>query len=272
MPTICGAYTAIKLLALRAGALWLLHLRRPEQVARGKAGGIGDAGIARHHGGDDGAVDQQRELMGQHFRLGRAHLSGELFDMRQHHLLVAQRDAAELLRVLVVLGDRVDEGAAVEAFLAEPALQRRKNPLQLRLRVAAAIFHRADEPFAPRLAFALQHGMHEVGLRSEQFVERGLGGAGLVDDGVDAGGVDAVLAEQMRRRAEQATARGLLVACSGTCGDGLSSKLICPCAPVNRSAAQSSSRILCAQNNRGEAAIASALSNAALINFRAARR
>jgi hypothetical protein len=28
--------------------------------------------------------------------------------------------------------------------------------------------------------------MHEVGLRAEQFVERGLGCAGLVDDGVDA--------------------------------------------------------------------------------------
>ena len=38
------------------------------------------------------------------------------------------------------------------------------------------------------------------------------GGAGFIDDGVDAGGVDAVLAKQMRRRAEQAVARGFLVA------------------------------------------------------------
>ena len=112
-----------------------------------------------------------------------------------------------------MLGDRIDEGAAVEALLGEPALQRRKDPRQFRLRVAAAVFHRADEPFPPRLAFAFQHGVDEVGLRSEQFVERGLGGAGLVDDGIDPGGVDAVLAEQMRRRAEQASARGFFVAC-----------------------------------------------------------
>jgi hypothetical protein len=37
-----------------------------------------------------------------------------------------------------VLGDRVDEGAAVEAFLAKPALQRGKDPRELGLRIAAA--------------------------------------------------------------------------------------------------------------------------------------
>ncbi len=36
-------------------------------------------------------VDQQRELVGENVRLGRAHFTGELFDMRLHHLLVAQR-------------------------------------------------------------------------------------------------------------------------------------------------------------------------------------
>jgi hypothetical protein len=58
--------------------------------------------------------------------------------------------------------------------------------------------------------------MHEIGFRAEQFVERGLGRARLVDDGVDAGGVDAVLAEQMRRRVEQPSARGLIIA-GGQC-------------------------------------------------------
>ena len=152
------------------------------------------------------------------FRLGRAHFAGELFDMRQHHLLVPHRDGAELLLVLVVFADRVDEGAAVKSLLAEPAFQRRKDSREFCLRVAAALFHRADEPFAPLLAFALQHGMHEIGFRAEQFVERGFCSAGFVDDGVDAGGVDAVLAKQMRRCAEQAPARQLVVAGNGAGG------------------------------------------------------
>jgi hypothetical protein len=158
--------------------------------------------------------------MGQHFRLRRAHLTGQPLDMRQHHFLVPHRDRPELLLVLVVLGDGIDEGTAVEAFLAEPALQRGKDARQFCLRTAAAGFDRVDEPFAPLLALGLQHGMHQVGFRSEQLVERGLGGAGLVDDGVDAGGVDAVLAEQPRRGSEQASARGLVVAGSGTSDDG----------------------------------------------------
>src|SRR4051794_29875192 len=44
----------------RARALRLLHLRRLVQIARSEARGISHPGIARHHGGDDGAVDQQR--------------------------------------------------------------------------------------------------------------------------------------------------------------------------------------------------------------------
>ncbi len=151
--------------------------------------------------------------MGETFRFDRAHLTGELFDVRQHHLLVAQRDGAKLLGILVVLADCVDERAAVEALFAEPALQRRKDPRQFHLRVAAAGFDGRDEPFAPLLAFVLQHRMHQIGLRPEQFVERGLRGAGFIDDGVDAGGVDAVFAEQVRRRVEQPPARGFLIAC-----------------------------------------------------------
>ena len=86
------------------------------------------------------------------------------------------------------------------------------GPLDEKLRaIAAAGFDGADEPFTPLFAFALQHGMHEVGLRAEQLVERGLRGAGFVDDGVDAGGVDAVLAEQPRRRTQQTSARGFIV-------------------------------------------------------------
>ena len=159
--------------------------------------------------------------MGEHFRFGRAHFAGKPFDVRQHHLLVSQRDGAELLLILVMLGDCVNERAAVETFLAKPALQCRKDSRQLRLRVAAAGFDRADELFAPLLAFAFQHGMHEVGLRSEQFIERGLGGPGFMDDGVDAGGVDSVLAEQVCGRIEKAAARRLFVAACKRCGDGL---------------------------------------------------
>ena len=151
--------------------------------------------------------------MGQHLRLRRAHFAGELFDVRKNDLLVPQRDVAKLLLILVVFGDGIDERAAVETFLAEPALQRGKDPRQFRLRIAAARLDGRDEPLTPLLAFALKHRVHEIGFRAEQFVERGLRRAGLVDDGVDAGGVDAVLAEQVRRRVEQAPARGFFIAC-----------------------------------------------------------
>src|ERR1700756_2095359 len=99
--------------------------------------------------------------------------------MREHDLLVLHRDRPKLLLVLVVLADRIDEGTAVEALLAEPALQRWKDARQFCLRIAAAGFDRADEPLAPLLAFALQHCVHETGLRAEQLVERGLRGAGF---------------------------------------------------------------------------------------------
>ncbi len=105
--------------------------------------------------------------MRQHCRLGRTHFAGELFDVPKHHLLVPHRDVAELLLVLIVFADRIDEGAAVKSILAEPAFQRRKDSREFGLRVAAALFHRADEPFPPLLAFTLQHGMHEIGFRAE---------------------------------------------------------------------------------------------------------
>jgi hypothetical protein len=85
--------------------------------------------------------------------------------MRQHYLLVAQRDGAELFCVLVVFGDRIDEGTAVETLLAEPALQRRKDPRQLGLRIAAAGLDGADEPFAPRLAFAAKRSVGALSAR-----------------------------------------------------------------------------------------------------------
>ena len=105
--------------------------------------------------------------MSKQCRLGRAHLGREALDMGEHDLLVAQRDVAELLLVLVVFGDRIDEGAAVEAIPAESGLEGGEDAHQLRLGVAAAGFDGADEPFAPLLAFALQHGRNEVGLRAE---------------------------------------------------------------------------------------------------------
>jgi hypothetical protein len=150
--------------------------------------------------------------MRQAFRIGRAHFAGKFLDVRKHDLLVPHRDGAKLFLILVVLADGVDERAAVETFLAEPALQRRKDSRQFHLRPTAAGFDGADEPFAPLLAFALQHRVHQVGLGAEQFVERGLGRTGFVDDGVDAGRVDAVLAEQPCRRVEQAFARGIFIA------------------------------------------------------------
>src|SRR5262249_37408882 len=103
-------------------------------------------------------------------------------------------------------------GTAVEALIAEPALQRREDPRELRFGVAAALLDRADEPFTPLPAFAFQHRMNEIGLRAEQFVERGFRSTGFLDDGVDAGGVDAVLAERMGRCGEEAAACGLIVA------------------------------------------------------------
>ncbi len=58
--------------------------------------------------------------------------------------------------------------------------------------------------------------MHQIGFRAEQLVQRGLRGAGFVDDGVDAGRVYSVLAEQPRRGGEQTAARGLVIAASET--------------------------------------------------------
>src|SRR5579872_5697546 len=53
--------------------------------------------------------------------------------------------------------------------------------------------------------------VHEVVLRSEQFVERRLRGAGFVDDGVDAGGIDAVFAEEAGCGVQQASARRFVI-------------------------------------------------------------
>jgi len=78
--------------------------------------------------------------MGEDFRLSRAHFAGEFFNVGENDLLVPQRDVAELLLVLVVLGHRIDERAAVKTFLAEPLLQRGKDPRQFGLWIAAAGF------------------------------------------------------------------------------------------------------------------------------------
>ena len=66
--------------------------------------------------------------MREHVGLGRAHLGGEPFDMRKHDLLMLQGDGAELLLILVVLADRVDEGAAVKALFALPIPLRASAP------------------------------------------------------------------------------------------------------------------------------------------------
>src|SRR3984885_12231419 len=139
------------------GALGLLRFRGHEQGDRDKTRGVGDGRIARDHGCYDRAIHQQAELMRQHMRLGCAHLAGELLYIAENDLLVPHRNRAELFLILVVFADRVDEGAAVEAFLTEPVFQRRENPREFRLRAAAAGLDGADEPFTPLLAFGLKH-------------------------------------------------------------------------------------------------------------------
>ncbi len=61
--------------------------------------------------------------MGKHRRLRRAHVAGEFLDIRQHDFLVPHRDGAKLLLILVMFADGIDEGAAIETFLAKPILQ-----------------------------------------------------------------------------------------------------------------------------------------------------
>src|SRR4029450_754076 len=152
--------------------------------------------------------------------LSRAHVAGELLDVRQNDFLMPHRDGAKLLLILVVFTNGIDEGAAIETLLAEPILQRRENRRQFFLGTAAAGFDGTDEPVAPLLALGLQNHMYQIGFRSKQVVERGLGGAGFVDGGVDAGRVSSVPAEQPRRGGEQPAARGLVIAPSETYSDG----------------------------------------------------
>src|SRR6266404_133040 len=198
----------------------LFQLCRSEQGICHKRRGVGDPGIAGYHRCHDGAVHQKCELMGKHYRLSRTHVAGELLDIRQDDFLVPHRDGAKLLLILVMFAVGIDEGAAIETFLAKPILQRRKNPREFCLGTASVGFDRIDEPVAPLLALGLQHHVHQIGFRSKQFVERGLRGAGFVDDGVNAGRVYSILAEQVCRGAEQTPARGLVIAASETYSDG----------------------------------------------------
>jgi hypothetical protein len=56
--------------------------------------------------------------MGKHCRLRRAHVAGQLLNVGQDDFLVPHRDGAKLLLILVVFADGIDEGAAIETFLA----------------------------------------------------------------------------------------------------------------------------------------------------------
>src|SRR3954471_15837818 len=97
---------------------------------------------------------------------------------------------------LVVFGHRVDEGAAVEAFLLEPVLQHVEDADQLVPGRPAKLVQRRLEPSPPCFAFPFQHGEDKALLGAELIVQRHLGDARLRQDLVDARGVDPMKAEQ----------------------------------------------------------------------------
>lgn len=187
-----------------------------EQATEGVLGDVGDAGVPGDHGRDDGAVHQQCDFVGQLVGVVHARLDAQAADERQHLPLVAECQLAQPVGGLVVLGDGVDKRAAVEPLLPEPLAEEGEDRQQACARVRPGLCRRGDEPVAPDLTLGAENRLDEMLLRAEQLVERGLGGAGFLDDGVDADCVDAALAEQVGRRGDQPAARRRVDLLAGT--------------------------------------------------------
>ena len=112
---------------------------------------------------------------GHRFRIAHAGLLGQRTDDGQNLLLMGQGQRADAGVFLVVLGHRVDEGAAIEAFLLEPVLQHVEDADQLVRRRPSELVHSRLKPGPPGFAFPFQHGENKAFLEAELVVQRHLG-------------------------------------------------------------------------------------------------
>lgn len=174
----------------------------PDQYARDVGRGGGGVG-AEGPGADGGAVQQQRQLLPEAFRVGGTGLPGGLGQPRGDGLLVL---AGQFARGMLGVGDlhgSVDKGAQGRRVVGE-----RQRVLECR-----------EEPFAGSQVGAFEHLGHGVGveppqvlgdqlvLAGEVLVRGALGDLGHRAELVHPGVVDALLAEQLLRRGQDALSR-----------------------------------------------------------------
>jgi hypothetical protein len=173
----------------------LLGARRGLEVALGR--------------GDDRALHQDVPLTGEAVGVLDARLLGEAGDERADVGEVADRGLPDRVGDVVDLEHHVDERAALEPLLGEPAGERVEDREQaLGGRRAAALGLGLQPGARPQLVAALEEREDQVVLRGEVAVERHLRDAALGDDPVDADRARPVPAEQVVRRVEDPFACG----------------------------------------------------------------
>lgn len=172
-----------------------------------RASKVGDTRVAGDHRGDDGAIDQEADLMGKAAWIFRAGFLGDLTNTAKHDQLMGKRNRPEAVVMLVILADGVDERAPVKAFFGEPCRQKRKDPAEAIDGSGVTGVEPSEEPIPLGDPLPLQNDRDQGVLRPEGFVKRGFGGPGLGNHGIDPDRMDAVTAEQTGCRLDQALAR-----------------------------------------------------------------
>src|SRR3954447_3441256 len=171
-------------------------------------------------GGDDRALHEDVPLTGEGLGVVDAGLLGEPAQERPDRLEVADARLADRALGLDDLEHHVDERAALEVRLAEPAVERVEHREQA-LCGAAAATRLALEPLVrPALGAAVEEREDQLVLRGEVAVERHLRDAALRDDPIDADGAGAVTAEELVCSVEDPLAGGLTPG-GGRLGAGL---------------------------------------------------
>jgi len=131
-----------------------------EQRCGGRAGPERGVGVALDVRGDDRALNEQHQSLGQYAGLGDVGLGGHIVQQRAQRTLVAAGDSS-CGRTGGQLAGHIDESAAVVAGVVEPAMQRVEHS-QHASRTRLGGGHRATEPVEPALVPAPQVGLDQA--------------------------------------------------------------------------------------------------------------
>lgn len=165
-------------------------------VLRGQPPDMGSLAAARDHGGHDGAIDDQAQLLGNDIRVPCPACRNHGPEPPVDFFPVRNGGILDPAAVLFMFRHGVDEYAAEEILFPEPFLQQFEQRKDAFAGRTLPVRQDQVEPAKPHVCFRIEYGLEQIFLGAIVFVEAAAGHACFLENPRNSRGMDANAAEQ----------------------------------------------------------------------------